>query len=60
MGIWLKFEAKFINLWNTEHKGDTMSPSFFGNSETLEKCQKNYMSQLYFDSLGFMAAKIIR
>jgi 5-methylthioribose kinase len=56
----MKFEAKFLKLWESEHTGDCMGPSFYGNAKALQKAQKNFMSKLYFDSLGFMAAKMIR
>lgn len=59
--LWNKFEKKFIHLWNTEHTGDVYAPSFFkGNEKEFEMAQKGFMLNLFHDSLGFTAAKMIR
>lgn len=39
--IWIKFFDKFINLWNSEHTGDSYSPQFFNNSEESKIFLKN-------------------
>lgn len=57
--IWNLFQAKFIGLWNTEHKGDVFSPLFLGEEATT-KAQKQYMRRLLGESMAFAAAKMIR
>jgi 5-methylthioribose kinase len=58
--LWNLFESKFINLWNTEHKGDFCSPKFINDSKLLEGFQKAYLANILTDSVGFAAAKMIR
>lgn len=59
---WNLFQKKFISLWD-EHKdgnGEAYPTSIYNNSELLLLVQKRYMTNLFHDSLGFGAAKMIR
>lgn len=59
---WNLFEQKFVDLWN-EHKdgsGEAYLPTIYNNPEVLQLVQKKYMKDLFHDSLGFGAAKMIR
>jgi len=59
---WNLFEAKFISLWNanTEHCGDAYLEAIYNNHEVRLLVQKKYIKDLFHDSLGFGAAKMIR
>ncbi|CAL0300350.1 unnamed protein product [Lupinus luteus] len=59
---WNLFHQKFIALWN-EHKngaGEAYLPGIYNNSEVLLLVQKKYITDLFHDSIGFGAAKMIR
>ncbi|KAI4375964.1 hypothetical protein MLD38_013771 [Melastoma candidum] len=59
---WSLFEQKFIALWN-EHRdgsGEAYLPGIYNNPKVLQLAQKKYMADLFHDSLGFGAAKMIR
>eukprot|EP00262_Sarcandra_glabra_P019270 TRINITY_DN7204_c0_g1_i2.p1 TRINITY_DN7204_c0_g1~~TRINITY_DN7204_c0_g1_i2.p1 ORF type:complete len:457 (-),score=67.69 TRINITY_DN7204_c0_g1_i2:178-1440(-) len=59
---WNLFQKKFTTLWN-EHKdgsGEAYPAAVYNNSELLLIVQKKYMKQLFHDTLGFGAAKMIR
>eukprot|EP01018_Ginkgo_biloba_P015446 Gb_34200 [translate_table: standard] len=59
---WNLFEAKFIALWtsNIENHGDAYLSAIYNNPEVRLLVQKKYMKDLFHDSLGFGAAKMIR
>ncbi|KAE9618681.1 hypothetical protein Lal_00046902 [Lupinus albus] len=60
--IWNLFHQKFIALWD-EHKngaGEAYLPGIYNNSEVQLLVQKKYMTDLFHDSIGFGAAKMIR
>lgn len=59
---WNLFEAKFISLWNanTEHCGDAYLEAIYNNPEVRLLVQQKYIKDLFHDSLGFGAAKMIR
>ena len=58
--IWIKFENKFCNLWDEYPKGDGYPIQFFKNKNIIKTEQKNYLQNIYNDSIGFAGAKIIR
>jgi len=59
---WRLFEAKFISLWNanTEHCGDAYLEAIYNSPEVRLLAQQKYIKDLFHDSLGFGAAKMIR
>ncbi|XP_072967707.1 methylthioribose kinase [Typha angustifolia] len=59
---WNLFQKKFICLWD-EHKdgnGDAYPASIYNKPELQRLVQQKYMTELFHDSLGFGAAKMIR
>ena len=58
--IWIKFENKFCNLWDEYPKGDGYPIQLFKNKNIIKTEQKNYLQNIYNDSIGFAGAKIIR
>lgn len=59
---WNLFEQKFISLWD-QHKdgnGDAYLASIYNTEDLRILAQKKYMKDLFHDSLGFGAAKMIR
>jgi 5-methylthioribose kinase len=58
--IWIKFEKKFCNLWNEYPEGDGYPTQLFNNKKIIKREQKNYLRNIYNDSIGFAGAKIIR
>ena len=58
--IWVKFENKFCNLWNDYPEGDAYPTQLFNNKQIIKREQKNYIQNIYNDSIGFAGAKIIR
>ena len=58
--IWIKFENKFCNLWNEYPEGDGYPTQLFNNKQIIKREQKNYLQNIYNDSIGFAGAKIIR
>eukprot|EP00249_Psilotum_nudum_P021182 c28009_g1_i1 orf=420-2933(-) len=59
---WTLFERKFISLWTTnwENSGDAYPSGVYKSAVELELAQKRYMKEIFQDSIGFAAAKIIR
>ncbi|XP_062227076.1 methylthioribose kinase 1-like [Phragmites australis] len=59
---WNLFHKKFVELWNKhkEGNGEAYLPNIYNNPELLSLAQKKYMTNLFHDSLGFGAAKMIR
>ncbi|KAK9165846.1 hypothetical protein Scep_001037 [Stephania cephalantha] len=59
---WNLFNVKFTKLWheNKDGSGEAYLPEVYNNSELLLQAQKKYMKDLFHDSLGFGAAKMIR
>lgn len=59
---WNLFEAKFISLWNanTEHRGDAYLDAIYNNPQVTLLAQQKYLKDVFHDSLGFGAAKMIR
>ena len=58
--IWIKFENKFCNLWDEYPEGDGYPTQLFNNKQIIQSEQKNYLQNIYNDSIGFAGAKIIR
>ncbi|TBW36267.1 S-methyl-5-thioribose kinase [Siculibacillus lacustris] len=61
--VWTLFEARFIELWNTEGKGDAFVAELFADDAgraALAVEQKAYMRRLFEDTLGFAGCKMIR
>ncbi|KAF7846741.1 hypothetical protein BT93_L3837 [Corymbia citriodora subsp. variegata] len=59
---WTLFQQKFVSLWN-EHKngsGEAYLPAIYNNDVLLELVRRKFMKDLFHDTLGFGAAKMIR
>ncbi|XP_050263531.1 methylthioribose kinase-like [Quercus robur] len=59
---WNLFRKKFIALWD-EHKdgsGEAYLPAIYNNPELQQLVQEKFMDDLFHDTLGFGAAKMIR
>ncbi|GMN37763.1 hypothetical protein TIFTF001_007082 [Ficus carica] len=59
---WNLFHKKFIALWD-KHKdgsGEAYLPAIYNNPELQHLIQKKYFEDLFYDTLGFGAAKMIR
>lgn len=59
---WNLFQKKFTTLWD-EHKdgsGDAYLPAIYNNPELQQLIKTKYMEDLFHDTLGFGAAKMIR
>ncbi|PQP95775.1 methylthioribose kinase-like [Prunus yedoensis var. nudiflora] len=59
---WNLFQNKFIALWD-QHKdgsGEAYLPAIYNSSEIQQLVQKKFMQDLFHDTLGFGAAKMIR
>ncbi|KAH0732156.1 hypothetical protein KY289_003344 [Solanum tuberosum] len=59
---WNCFHQKFLALWD-EHKdgpGEAYLPEIYNNTELRQLVKKKYMKELFEDTLGFGAAKMIR
>ncbi|KAK3143414.1 hypothetical protein QOZ80_4AG0300010 [Eleusine coracana subsp. coracana] len=59
---WNLFRKKFVELWNKhkEGNGEAYLSDIFNNSDLLSIARKNYMTNIFHDSLGFGSAKMIR
>ncbi|KAJ7545978.1 hypothetical protein O6H91_08G019000 [Diphasiastrum complanatum] len=59
---WNLFQKKFLALWETTWKdpGDAYPATIYNTANVRELVQKRYISQLFEDTLGFGAAKMIR
>lgn len=59
---WNLFHKKFIALWdeNKGGPGDAYPPSIYNNYDLHLLVQKKFMRELFLDTLGFAAAKMIR
>jgi 5-methylthioribose kinase len=61
--VWQEFARKFLALWRSEAKGDAYPAALFAGeagAARLETERQAYMDQLFGDTVGFAAAKIIR
>ncbi|MCL7024990.1 hypothetical protein MKW94_003470, partial [Papaver nudicaule] len=57
---WKLFEMKFTSLWaeNKDGSGEAYLSAIY-NDRVFSLAQENYMKDLFHDSLGFGAAKMI-
>jgi 5-methylthioribose kinase len=61
--VWTEFARKFVELWRAEANGDAYPAALFAGADgaaRLEAERQAYMTQLFRDTVGFSAAKIIR
>lgn len=61
--FWATFEARFLELWRTDAKGDAFPPSLFADpagEAALEAFRSKTMARLFQDALGFAGAKMAR
>lgn len=61
--VWTEFARKFLALWRSQATGDAYPGSLFpgeAGAARLESERQAYMARLFQDTVGFMAAKIIR
>lgn len=59
---WTLFHDKFTALWH-RHKdgsGEAYLPEIYNNPDLQQLIQEKYMKELFHDTLGFGAAKMIR
>ncbi|KAM1349659.1 hypothetical protein EV1_003693 [Malus domestica] len=58
---WNLFDRKFLALWDAnKDSGDAYLPAIYNNPELVQLVQKKFIKDLFHDSLGFGAAKMIR
>ncbi|KAG2305010.1 hypothetical protein Bca52824_033661 [Brassica carinata] len=59
---WNMFNKRFIALWdqNKDGHGEAYLADIYNSTEVMQLVQENYMRNLFHDSLGFGAAKMIR
>lgn len=59
---WNLFHEKFTALWdkNKNGPGEAYLPEIYNNEEVYQMVKQKYMKDLFHDSLGFGAAKMIR
>lgn len=59
--VWLKFNHKFTELWlNHENKDEAAQWDYAGGVEAKKAYMQAYMSELFADTLGFAACKMMR
>ena len=61
--FWHVFEARFLQLWRTDARGDAFSPSLFADpaaAQALEAFRLKTMARLFQDAVGFAGAKMAR
>ncbi len=61
--FWNGFRSRFLALWRSEGRGDAYPAVLFDDAVArvhLASEQERYMTQLFRDTLGFAAAKMIR
>lgn len=61
--VWMEFSRKFLELWQTEARGDAYPTTLFAGAAGaawLATERRAYMDRLLLDTVGFAAAKIIR
>lgn len=61
-GTWNLFHKKFTAFWD-KHKdgpGEAYLPAIYNNPELQQIVQEKFMKDLFHDTLGFGAAKMIR
>ena len=59
--IWIEFEKKFLKLWENENHGDAYPKLLFkNNSKKMILEKKEYMQNLFKETIAYAGAKIIR
>ncbi|MEO1091754.1 MAG: S-methyl-5-thioribose kinase [Pseudomonadota bacterium] len=61
--VWTGFEARFLELWRSQGRGDAFSADLFADpaaAAALEAFRTTTMRRLFGDSLGFAGAKMVR
>jgi 5-methylthioribose kinase len=60
--FWTTFETEFIKLWDdaSEHTGMAFKRQLLGDSDGLKRAQKEFMSTMLGDTLGFAGMKMLR
>jgi 5-methylthioribose kinase len=61
--FWTGFDARFLALWRTEARGDAYPQALFADpagQAALERERERFVAELWRDTLGFGAAKMIR
>ncbi len=61
--FWNQFRSRFLTLWRNEGNGDAYPAVLFDDAVArnhLASEQERYMAELFRDTLGFAAAKMIR
>jgi 5-methylthioribose kinase len=58
--VWTLFEAKFLDLWRTNHTGDLWPVKAYGIDQSHSIFQQRYMSRLFQDATGYAGAEIAR
>ena len=58
--IWIEFEKKFLKLWETQNHGDAYPKVLFNNSKIMISEKKEYMRNLFEETILFAGTKIIR
>jgi 5-methylthioribose kinase len=61
--VWQELVRKFLELWRSDAKGDAYPMTLFAveaGAARLETERQAYLEQLFGDTVGFAAAKIIR
>jgi 5-methylthioribose kinase len=61
--IWTEFESKFLDLWRRNPSGDAFPSQLFADPASQPQIaaeRSRYMRNLFIDTLGFAAAKMIR
>jgi 5-methylthioribose kinase len=58
---WRLFAEEFVSLWDRNWgAGDAYKKEVYNTKELQTRAQKAYMSEIFQDSLGYAAAKMIR
>ncbi|XP_077211595.1 methylthioribose kinase-like [Tasmannia lanceolata] len=57
---WNLFQKKFTTLWNESSVGDAYLMAIYSTPDLQLPVQQNYIKDLFHDTLGFGAAKMIR
>lgn len=60
--FWSTFESGFLELWNdaSEHTGMAFKRQLLGDSDAIQQAQKEFMSSMLADTLGFAGMKMLR
>lgn len=59
LSIWTEFKKRFLNLWNTQHRGDLYINELVVNG-LKEEIQQEFIDNVFRDALGFASVSLIR